>query len=851
MKRSAIPQIEVDGKLIPVSIKSRTDMIYLDDGTTLDSKLNNIDETLDSKLSNSDVSKFIDDAVNSIIDGAPESYDTLKEIADYIKNNDECISLINEAILNKVNKEEGKGLSSNDFTDILKTKLQNLNNTWRGIVDHLNSTDTEVSLSANQGRIINEKLTDYIKKNITDQTGVHGIRYYNETLSYQNSDGDWKEITVGTSKKIYLNTPSNVVVSTGDESVSLSWTDPEDAIIEGAIFAMWESTSVVRKAGSAPTNINDGEIVLSYKERNKYKDTSFVDTGLTNGITYYYGIFPRSTESNYTTSFTISATPNAIYPEAAQILSITAGDEEAKLTFTLPDNITSYKLVYKANSAPIASNDGKEIENYVSGSTINRLNNDVTYYFAIFTYNDKGRETMSSILNCTPKVIYPSAASGISVTGGDEFAKLSFSVAGDVVSYKVVYKANTTIDGISDGTLIEDYKSGDDIPLSNNITYYFAIFTYNSKGRETMSTIVNYTPREVYPNVATNISVATDKINKTATVSFALPSDASYANVVMKKGSEPTSSTDGTVQSNLTVGTASFDSLEYDNTYYFKVYTYNNKNRETPSKYVSVLFEIKIVSFASATSTELAEMLNAHYNGDIDISDYWSIGDSRIISLSEMSNSNYWATVPTQKVTINIIAINHDILKNKISTRDKAAITVQCKEVLGDGAGDSSLLYFDGTNESGPSNNYDNYYDSNMCIWCNQTFYNAIDSSIKSLIKCVYKDCADGHNTTSMTEKELYAWLLSEYEVYGELYNSGCKAQEGTQYKYYETESNRIKNVNNNGSIIENAKQWWLRSPASDVSGSQYRWGSVSNLGNYNTVSCVSNSLPIAPAFCL
>jgi len=45
---------------------------------------------------------------------------------------------------------------------------------------------------------------------------------------------------------------------------------------------------------------------------------------------------------------------------------------------------------------------------------------------------------------------------------------------------------------------------------------------------------------------------------------------------------------------------------------------------------------VKIVSFASGTDQELADMLAAHYAGDIDIHDYWSVGDTRTVSLSAM-----------------------------------------------------------------------------------------------------------------------------------------------------------------------------------------------------------------------
>lgn len=65
--------------------------------------------------------------INSIIDGAPEAYNTLKEIADYIAQDQSAVASILSALGNKVDKEAGKGLSSNDYTNSDKGKVDNLN----------------------------------------------------------------------------------------------------------------------------------------------------------------------------------------------------------------------------------------------------------------------------------------------------------------------------------------------------------------------------------------------------------------------------------------------------------------------------------------------------------------------------------------------------------------------------------------------------------------------------------------------------------------------------------------------------------------------------------------------------
>ena len=74
-------------------------------------------EAVDSKISA---------AIDKLIGGAPETYDTLKEIADYIETHKDAADALSAAIGGKVNKEEGKGLSTEDFTTALKKKLEGL-----------------------------------------------------------------------------------------------------------------------------------------------------------------------------------------------------------------------------------------------------------------------------------------------------------------------------------------------------------------------------------------------------------------------------------------------------------------------------------------------------------------------------------------------------------------------------------------------------------------------------------------------------------------------------------------------------------------------------------------------------
>lgn len=71
----------------------------------------------------SETKTYTDTKIANLINGAPETLDTLKEVADAIESNKSVEEALNKAITNKVDKVNGKVLSSNDYTTIEKNKL--------------------------------------------------------------------------------------------------------------------------------------------------------------------------------------------------------------------------------------------------------------------------------------------------------------------------------------------------------------------------------------------------------------------------------------------------------------------------------------------------------------------------------------------------------------------------------------------------------------------------------------------------------------------------------------------------------------------------------------------------------
>lgn len=121
--------------------KTKAEVVVLADGSNLEQKISNLLSAINSKVESSELATALAD----LVDSAPETLDTLKELADALGNDPNFATTIsnqlgnkadksqvytktevNNQLANKVDKVTGKQLSTEDFTTILKNKLESL-----------------------------------------------------------------------------------------------------------------------------------------------------------------------------------------------------------------------------------------------------------------------------------------------------------------------------------------------------------------------------------------------------------------------------------------------------------------------------------------------------------------------------------------------------------------------------------------------------------------------------------------------------------------------------------------------------------------------------------------------------
>ncbi|MCF2641143.1 hypothetical protein I6E50_01795 [Roseburia hominis] len=154
------------------------------------------------------------------------------------------------------------------------------------------------------------KIHGHIKEIVYGETGVHGIRYYAEQLQVKNDEGEWVDIESG-GGGISPSNVSDLKIKVGNQKLTIFWSDPGNTIVEGQTLCTWKGTKLVQKAGSYPTSVKDGTLLLDNQTLDAYKTNGYEINGLTNGTTYYFALFPYADTgaTNINEANRISGTP--------------------------------------------------------------------------------------------------------------------------------------------------------------------------------------------------------------------------------------------------------------------------------------------------------------------------------------------------------------------------------------------------------------------------------------------------------------------------------------------------------------------------------------------------------------
>ncbi len=136
---------------------------------------------------------------------------------------------------------------------------------------------------------------------------------------------------------------TNVIVIPGDTAVQLLWNNPSDAKVgENGLMSLapkgsWVGTRIVRNEKNNPSGPFDGTIVYEGSA------SSFIDTGLTNGTSYYYGIFAYDAVSNFSLGTFVSAVS---YKGAPSFKNLTCIDTDGTQNYDVKGMVSANSAEY-------------------------------------------------------------------------------------------------------------------------------------------------------------------------------------------------------------------------------------------------------------------------------------------------------------------------------------------------------------------------------------------------------------------------------------------------------------------------------------------------------------------------
>ncbi|MDQ2811475.1 MAG: discoidin domain-containing protein [Actinomycetota bacterium] len=195
------------------------------------------------------------------------------------------------------------------------------------------------------------------------------------------------EMTVTPAAASVPSGPSNLAVTPGNDSATLTW--------QGSTSGSPTSYSIYRGT------ISDGEAVTPVGTVSG-TTTTFTDTGLANGKTYFYNVAASNSVGVSPDSNEVSVVPaaSATVPPAPAGLNATAGNGSVGLTWGASAGATSYS-VYRG-TAPGAEGTTAVGTTTSASFTDTGLTNGTAYYYKVTASNSAGASPSSNEATATP-----------------------------------------------------------------------------------------------------------------------------------------------------------------------------------------------------------------------------------------------------------------------------------------------------------------------------------------------------------------------------------------------------------------------------------------------------------------
>ncbi len=316
-----------------------------------------------------------------------------------------------------------------------------------------------------------------------DVTGVRrltlGVGDADDGISYDHADWANALVIVTNETPQTPETPTGLVASPGN-AITLTWNNTLAAL----------SYNVKRATVSGGPYTAIGNLPI----------TTFTDSNVVSGTTYYYVVSAVSSFGEGSNSMEVAADPCSPPPVPTDVTTMST-NSQIVVSWNASPNATSYTIArFAAGTPPAVVATAVSATNFTDTTVMGGA----TYYYLVAAANACNQSVYATFV---PAVVSPEPPTGLNAAGGNAEVVLSWTAPLGATSYNV--KRSTANGGPY--SVIATGESGTsylDFDVTNDTTYYYVVSAVNGSGESADSVQVAVTPEAPITAYWTNIITA-------------------------------------------------------------------------------------------------------------------------------------------------------------------------------------------------------------------------------------------------------------------------------------------------------------------------------------------------------